>query len=344
MKKTFAGLLIAVSLASCTKNKDVTYPGFDYQTVYFASQFPVRTVELGEDLVVDNTLDNEYKVTINATMGGTRDNNQNVNIGFNVDESLCQGLYFSATGAKVVPMPASYYKLASNKITIPSGSVLGGVEVQLTNDFFADPQSLVNTYAIPLLLTDVQGADSILRGKSSVDNPNRCIDANWTIKPRDFIVYAVKFVNTWHGNYLRRGKDVIAGKPGYTNLDKTIVRHRDYVEKDEVKSMTTRSLSTVELPLVFQNSSGSNMPMNLLLTFDSKTNNCTITASGTGYTATGSGKFVKRGEKNSWGAQDRDALYLEYTIDHPMMQITCTDTLVMRDRGVTPEYYAPVVK
>ena len=345
INKILACLVIAAgALASCNKNKDVSFSDFDYQTVYFASQFPVRTVVLGEDMMVDNSLDNEHKVTIKATMGGARENRNNIVIDFNVDETLCNNLYFSGAGAKIVPMPSSYYKLASNQITIPSGSILGGVEVQLSDAFFADPLSLVNTYAIPLTMKSVKGADSILRGIPAVSNPNRAIDLNWTVKPRDYIIYAVKFVNPWHGFYLRRGKDVIAGKPGYTGLDKTVTRRKEYVEQDEVKGMTTKSLSVVELPLVFQNSSGGNISMNLLLTFDGKNNTCTISAAGSGYTATGTGKFVKKGEKNSWGAQDRDAVYLEYTIDHPMMQITSTDTLVMRDRGVSPEYYTPVVK
>lgn len=345
INKIVACVVIAAgAFASCNKNKDVSFDDFDYQTVYFASQSPVRTVVLGEDLLIDNSLDNAHKVSIKATMGGARENKSNIVIDFDVTESLCNNLYFSATGAKVMPMPSSYYQLASNQITIPAGSILGGVEVQLTDAFFADPLALVNTYAIPLTLKSVKGADSILHGLPAVDNANRLIDGHWTVKPKDYVVYAVKFVNPWHGFYLRRGKDVIVGKPGYTGLDKTVARRKEFVEQDEVKSMTTKSFTMVELPLVFQNSSGGNIPMNLLLTFDDKNNNCTISGAGSGYTATGTGKFVKKGEKNSWGARDRDAVYLEYTIDHPMMQITSADTLVMRDRGVAPEYFTPVVK
>ncbi|RXK85497.1 DUF5627 domain-containing protein [Filimonas effusa] len=343
--KIFTGIFsAAVALVACNKNQDITHPDFDYQTVYFASQFPARTVVLGEDLQVDNTLDNEHKVSIKATMGGTRENKNNVVIDFEVAPSLCNNLYFSAAGAKVTPMPSSYYTLASNKITIAPGNVLGGVEVQLTDAFFADPLSLSNNYAIPLMMKSVQGADSILRGSTLVTNPNRLLDADWVIKPRDFVVYVVKFVNAWHGSYLRRGVDVVKGKPGNSSLDRTITRRKTYVEQDEVKATTTKSLQSVELPLTFQNASGVNIPMNLLLTFDSKNDNCTITASGSGYTATGTGKFVKKGEKNSWGGLDRDALYLDYSIDHPLMQITSKDTLVMRNRNVVPEYYTPVVK
>lgn len=340
--KFFAALLVVASgLISC--NKDVTFPNFEYQTVYFASQFPVRTVVLGEDLIVDNSLDKERKISIKATMGGAYENIRDITIGYEVDESLCDNLYFSATGDKVLPMPASYYTLASDKITIPRGSILGGVEVQLTDAFFADTLSLVNTYVIPLLIKDVQGLDSILRGVPAVSNPNRAVSLHWSVAPRDYVLYAVKYINPWHGTYLRRGKDVITGTAGNDELDSTVVRRKEYVEEDEIKSLSTKSMSRVEIPLSFPDASGTNISMNLQLTFDGK-GDCSVEAAGTDYTATGTGKFVAKGEQNSWGGVDRDALYLSYTIDHPLMQIVSSDTLVMRNRGVAPEYYSPVVR
>jgi hypothetical protein len=62
----FAVGLISI-LTGCIKNQDISHPDFDYQTVYFGTQFPIRTVELGEDLFIDNSLDNQHKVLINAT-------------------------------------------------------------------------------------------------------------------------------------------------------------------------------------------------------------------------------------------------------------------------------------
>lgn len=339
---TFLGLMITCcSLTACVKNNDITHPDFDYQTVYFGTQFPVRTVELGEDLYVDNSLDNQHKVSIKATLGGTRDNTKNVEIEYAVDESLCNGLYFSATGAKVVPMPSSYYTLASNKITIPSGSILGGTEIQLTDAFFADPLAIQNTYAIPLVMKSVTGADSILRGKASVSNPNRCIDANWTIKPLDYVVYAVKFVNQWHGNYLRRGKDAITFQGDAASHDST--RHTTYVETDEVVGLKTRSLYEINFPVAFKSKSGTNVSCTLILNFNEK-GTCSISSGTTGITASGTGSFVKKGEKNSWGSQDRDALYLNYQISATQLSTNTMDTLVLRDRAVSPEYYTPVVK
>ncbi|MEI6945655.1 DUF5627 domain-containing protein [Paraflavisolibacter sp. H34] len=339
--KILAGLAIAAgTLAACTKNQENTFSDFDYQTLYFGSQFPVRTVELGEDLFVDNSLDNERKVLVKATMGGVRENKKDVVVGVSVDESLCNNLYFSANGSKVIPLPSHYYKLASNEITIPKGSILGGVEVQLTDAFFDDPLSLVNTYALPLVMGNAKGGDSILRGVSSVANPNRSIDAHWVIKPRDFVLYALKYVNPWHGNYLRRGTDVITG-----SVQQTLVRHKPYVENDEVNKLSSASLSKLHFPVVFKNAGGTNVPCTLQLTFDAS-GNCTVASATTGVTASGSGRFVKKGDKNSWGNKDRDALYLNYTVDlsSQNMHVSTNDTLVMRDRAVTMETFTPVFK
>ena len=63
----------------------------------------------------------------------------------------------------------------------------------------------------------------------------------------------------------------------------------------------------------------------------------------------GSGSYVNDGDKNSWGNKDRDALYLNYTIDFSgvgvNLQYSTMDTLVVRDRGVkVPETFTPVLK
>lgn len=72
---------------------------------------------------------------IKAAWGGGYTNRNNVVINFKVDESLCDNLYFKDTDQPLVPMPASYYTLASDRIAIPKGQIMAGVEVQLTDDF-----------------------------------------------------------------------------------------------------------------------------------------------------------------------------------------------------------------
>ncbi|SFW71848.1 protein of unknown function [Sinomicrobium oceani] len=343
MKNNILLSLIALSgiMASC-ENGEWEFDDYEYQSVYFAYQYPVRTITLGED-VFDTTLDNQYKCRIMATTGGVYDNKRDVTIRVEVDPTLAEGMLFNENDHEIITMPEHYYALASDNIIIPKGEIAGGVEVQLTDAFFADTLSLGKNYVIPLVMTGVSQADSILSGVPKVDNPRRTIGSDWDEAPKDFVLYAIKYINTWDGFYLRRGVDVIEGKNGNTGLNQTITRHKQYVENDEVFKVSTRTLQQVEFPLVFKDSEGYNVACTLLLTFDDE-GNCTVTADSDEYTATGSGKFVKDGEKKSWGEEDRDALYLSYEIDLEEMHVSTTDTLVLRDRGVAMETFSPVLQ
>src|SRR5690606_32590774 len=236
------------------ENADWEFPDFDYQTVYFAHQYPVRTITLGED-IFDTSLDNEWKCMIMATTGGVYENEGNITIDIEVDNTMCDGLVFENSGGiQIVAMPDNYYSLSSNQIIIPTGKLTGGVEVQLTDAFFADPLALRNTYVIPVRMTAVQNADSILSGKSISDNARRGVEGDWSEQPKDFVFYAVKYINPWHGYYLSRGVDNITG-----DVNATIVRGEQYVEDDEVRMLTTRSLNVVEYPLVFKDENDANI-------------------------------------------------------------------------------------
>ena len=143
----FSVLLISIFFVSC-ENEDWEFPDFDYQTVYFAHQYPVRTITLGED-IFDTSLDNEWKFQIMATTGGIYENEQYVIIDITVDNTLVDGLAFS-NGGEIRAMPVNYYTLASDNIVIPKGIVTGGVEVQLTEASFANPLSIHRNYVIPV--------------------------------------------------------------------------------------------------------------------------------------------------------------------------------------------------
>ena len=332
-------LALCLILVSC-KNEDWEFPDFDYQTVYFAYQYPVRTLTLGDD-IFDTSMDNEGKFQIIATTGGVYSSPQNVYLDVVVDESLTEGLMFDSDGNMVEPLPSEYYQLTAETITIPKGEVTGGVEIQLNSGFFNDPKAIKNTYVLPLRITQISNADSILSGVPQVENPQRNNPSNWAVQPKDFVLYALKYVNPYHGNYLRRGQDIIKGNEGNTSLDQTAIRHMEFVVDDEVNFLRTSSLNEVEFPLSFAGEDGENISADLLLTFDEE-GNCTVSPLGNGYTATGTGRFVSKGEKNSWGNQDRDVLYLDYQINLQEMQIETMDTLVVRDRGVGFETFTPV--
>lgn len=337
MKKIFLFSLLLVLLSSC-HNQEQVFDDYEYSTVYFAYQTPVRTITLGED-IFDTSLDNLHQCKIMATMGGVYTNKSNVVINFQVDNSLCDGILFKTLNTNVVAMPSNYYTLSSNQITIAKGEILGGVTVQLTDAFFADPLALTNHYVIPLVMTNVQNADSILQGAAKYLDSQRTNAADWDVLPKDYILYAIKYINPWEANYLRRGVDVIT--EGGTKT--TTVRHQTYVEDDEVIKLTTRSLTETTLPMTYKDDGGNNINVNLVLTFDDN-GNCTISSATSGATASGSGSFVIDGEKKSWGNTDRNALYLNYKVTLGTKQYNTTDTLVVRDRGVAMETFDVVVE
>ncbi|MBK5261070.1 MAG: DUF1735 domain-containing protein [Peptostreptococcaceae bacterium] len=341
MKKLiFISLSALLIFVSC-KNQDNIFPDYNYTTVYFPYQSPVRTIILGTDYVYDNSLDTLHQCEIYATMGGVYSNNVNRTLDVVVDNSLCNKLtYETSSGAAVLPMPSSYYTLASSQIVIPSGSTMGGVNVQLNDAFFDDPLAVNNTYVIPLRISKVANADSILSGLPNVTSPNRNILTDWAILPKDYILFAVKYKNRWDATYLRRGIDVGVGNAGNTALDTTVVYHQKNVENDQsVLTAATQSMTQLLISLNGKNKDNIDIPFSLLMTFDGS-GNCSISnPASASYTITGSGKYVKNGDM--WGTIKRDVLYLNYEVNFGTSTHTMTDTLVMRDRVEKLETFNP---
>ena len=172
---------VAAALTAC-HNGDQDFPDYDQQTVYFAKQYPVRIVELGNDDYVDLTNDNNHEFYISAAMGGAYDNRRDITVDFAVDPSLCSGLSFK-DGSEMAVMPQDYYQLEANQIRIPAGEITGGVKVRLTDSFFADPLSATTHYVIPVKMLKADGVDSILTSKN-------------------FQLLAVKYVNRYDAYYL----------------------------------------------------------------------------------------------------------------------------------------------
>jgi hypothetical protein len=352
MKKLILFLLIlAVSITGC-ENDPISFPDYEYSSVYFPYQYPVRTITLGED-IYDNSMDLQHKCNIMAALSGVYENNKDVTIDFVVADTIPNRFNFVFTPVRPIrPMPRNYYTLASDQIVIKKGTISGGVEVQLTDAYFNDPLSLQTNYVIPLLMTTVVNADTILQGKPLIAGakPRRLRANQWDVVSKDYVLYAIKYINTWHGYYLRRGVDVSTGA-----LNTTIKRRPKDVQtydaglsnvNDWLVQLNTASLKTLKFPVVLKDAANANYTCTLNMTFDDN-GNCAITSSEpTVFTATGTGKFVKKGEKNSFGSVDRDVLYLDYTINHLGKNITTktNDTLVMRNRGVVKETFNVVAQ
>lgn len=313
-------LTFGAVMTSC-ESGDQDFPDYGTTTVYFANQSYVRTIELGDDPEVDLTNDNNHEFSLNAAMGGGYGNKHDITVNFTVDASLIQGKTFD-DGSDMVLLPENYYQLESNTITIPSGKIQGGVKVKLTDAFFADPLSKTRHYVLPVSITGVQGADSILASKK-------------------YVICAVKYVNPWQANYLRRGIDITTDAEGKQT---TNTRHATYVEKDELVKVGTYGLNASTFNVSMTDANGKSYACQLLLTFND--NECKISSLTDGFTAEGNGTFVLKGEKQSFGGKDRNALYLKYTIHSAALgkTIATTDTLVMRDRGIAPEYFTPKSK
>jgi len=208
-KNILAIVLLQAALAATTscQNDDIEFGDFDYQAVYFASQSPVRTITLGED-VYSTDLDNEHRFQIYARLGGAESNKKDRTISIAVDETLVNGLLYD-DGTPVKALPRSYYTLGSNTITIAKGQMTGCVDIQLTDDFFADPLATQLTYVLPVRM--VSASDSILSGeaKSGVTSPNIVDAGDWDTQPMNYTLYGLKYKNKYHGCWLSKGTDLL---------------------------------------------------------------------------------------------------------------------------------------
>ena len=372
LKKYIYGVALgalSLTFASCY-NTEQEFPDFEGgTTAYFAYQFPVRTLVLGND-IYDNTLDNEHKCRIWSTMGGAY-GGRNAHVDIVVDESLCENLWFVDDGGNpskpVLPMPTSYYNLLSNVIPY-NGDPRGYVEVQFTDAFFADAKAIENNYVIPLVMKSANGIDHILTGTPREGlSPSRTNTEDWDVLAKDYVLYCVKYMNPWQGKYIRRGVDNVTEK----GVTKTIVRKdmslvnsdlEHYKENpvnqyDEICGITTKSMTQSIFRVSFK-TSGASLSCDLILTFNG--NQCTISTNDENVTATGSGEFIAKGTERSeykdyqWGSNNgelvqRDILRLSYNVNFSNndIQVATNDTLVVQTREsnqkvfFSPKYVKP---
>ena len=369
LKKYIYGVALgALSLtyASCY-NADREFSDFEGgTTAYFAYQYPVRTLILGND-IYDNSLDNEHRCRIWATMGGAYSGRDAV-VNFVVDPSLCNNLWFVDEGGNpsyaVTPLPSTHYNLLSDVIPY-NGDSRGYVEVQFTDAFFNDPKAIENYYVIPLRMTGATGIDHILSGTPREGlNPSRTNADGWDVLPMDYVLYCVKYMNPWQGRYIRRGVDNITEKgvtiqvvrKDFTMMNSDLEHNKENPvnANDEVCSINTKNMTQAIFPVSFK-TSGASIACNLILTFNG--NNCTISTDDANVTVTGSGEFIKGGTADEkykdyrWGSMNgdpvnRDILRLAYNVDFTdkNIQVSTADTMVVQTREsnkrvfFTPKY------
>ena len=318
-KQTISAIALGILMTGC-HNGDAEFPAYDYQTIYFAKQSPIRTVTLGDEEYVDNTLDNEHAIMIKAVLGGVNENKKERWATVVVDESLCDNMYFS-DGSKVTPLPESHYTMTTDRIVIGKKEVLGGVRVNLTDAFFADAKSTGLNYVIPVRLKSA--SDSILSGKpkDGVADPNRVRKDDWSVVPQDYVLYAVKYKNQYHGAWLSKGSDKLI----QDGVETVVNRQTELWEKATLRELTTKSLTkcgyafSKVVPIVASNGDKGEKTLVCELILDIDANGVvTVSSESEGCAAKGSGTWTYKGEPKAWGDKDRDLLKLsyDYTIEY----------------------------
>ena len=336
MKKIFLILTLTIGLISC-ENFNIDHPDFDYTSGFFPYQFPVRTLVLG-DYIYDNTNDNAHKFVVSVAMGGVYKNEKDREFEIEVDNNLCNNILFKSGGDPIKALPSNYYTLSStNKIIIPKGKMNGGIEVQLTDAFFADPLAIKNTYVVPIRLKGSNDVDSMLVGSFTNPSSDPRIATQWNVAPKNFTMFAVKYINEYHGTYFHYGASSV--KDAANAVVENTTYSTTYIENNSTIKLVTTGRNQVSLSTNFHSVIMTGT-YNMLLNFNG--NNCTITAApGSPYTITGTGEF--KSKVYNWGNKERDGITLKYTVSNATNKYEADEVLVVRDRAVVMETYDPVL-
>lgn len=212
---TVLGLALAtIGLTSC--NGDQEFDDFEKGTsAYFSMQAPIRTITLGNDDDAVNVDDNNHQFKLQAVMGGVYNNKKDRNLNYTIDPSLMPA------GTSMEVLPTSYYQLENaNTLTIPSGAVIGGTIVKLTDAFFADPKAATTHYVLPVKIVSSNDVDTILTSKN-------------------YQLLCVKYKNEYSGLYCKTG----TAKGGTKDVT--------YKNEDALDVVSTYNLNTSEVTFQF---------------------------------------------------------------------------------------------
>lgn len=342
MKRVIYALMVLV-LTACY-NQEQMFDDNEIQAIYFPFQYPVRTLSLGNDRL-DNTLDKQHQFNIGISIGGLyMENRKNWTANFEVDNTLVEDFLVNVNGDTLKVLPTAYYSLnPTSSVVIPKGSFAGLIRVQLTDAFFQDPIAIQGNYVIPLKITSSPDDVEILRGEPVEDlvNPNRHVLSDWDVIPRDYTLFGIKYVNPYHGSWLRRGR--MEEKDASNNFVRAVVYRADFVEFDDVVTLTTTALNQVKTRLNVENDK-----WDIALDVDANNNIVISTLPGSPVTVNGTGKYVEGGD--TWGGTPeeptpRDVLHLNYSYTRNNGNVCeVSDTIVFRDRGIKVEEARPVLK
>lgn len=339
MKKIVCLICLLAAVLACTNN-DIEFDDFEFQTVYFPYQTPLRSLMLGDEVIGDNSIDLEHAFSVGASMGGAYENTKDRELTVALAPELAANIT-DGSGNTLEILPSSYYDATFDKIVIPKGSFFGKMRVNLTDAFFNDPMSTGLHYVLPVRITGATAIDSILQGSpaTGVDFPDPRVSSDWEVSPKDYVLFGIKYVNPTHGVYLYRGKR--------TNVaDANDVQ--SYTEKfldDNINvSLNTESLSassTSRIGGTFSTSSNSKYTMQL--TFDESTNGVTVSQKdATTVVVNGTGSYYSKddSEAESYNGKKHRTIYLDYTFEDDGKTYQVNDSLVFVDTNMKFEEFS----
>jgi len=358
----FIAILALLLVTGCT-NEPNNFDNYTTQAVYFPYQYPVRTLVLGES-TIDNSIDIEHAFNIGVCIGGMYTNNKDWTVSIGMASQYMNYLNaYQITDANgslttVKILPSNYYSLVTNgdsTIVIPKGSFSGLMRVNLTDAFFNDSNSYKTLYVLPLkiktastdILSGVPALNSILR-----PFPNPLLITDWMAgySPMNFTLFAVKYINPWHGTFFYRGKQEKNGV-----FDNTY--HTQDIELNQTASIATAGYSKSLLKRMGTFVTSTNV---LKMTFSAAVNGIgdisLSSADGSLLGVTGTGKYYKsttdfaKDDRNTWllnPVTGKKTSHLTMTLDYTVTGISAgntyhfTDTLVMRDNAMTFQSFTP---
>ena len=224
-------------ISGCSKYDDYV-KDFDFTSVYFGSQKPLRTVVAREPM----------QIKFGVAFGGARENKTNQWVKFRLDKSLLN----TVEGADTFKlMPESYYSMelptGDSTFIIPAGKIIGDLVLTLNRDAFtADPLALGNTYAIPLRIYETS-ADSILSG-------------NEVTASKDYTIIVIKYIGKESGTYYVKGSET----DDATGLI-TTYSIGDLI-KNKTRDLTTKSLTSYEMGGIGTKATSTLFKLNISLT------------------------------------------------------------------------------
>ena len=309
MKKyNYIIIILLAILIGCEKYEDYQVD-FDYSTVYFPYQQPLRTLVMGDGLNFE----------VGVVLGGRRDNQQQETVQYEIDSSLLKDTGFEL-------LPDDYFSLSNEKeMIIPAGSIHGRVTVTLDSSKFLNNElSHLNTYALPFKITETS-VDSILQGFY-----NEATES-YDIFPKDYTIVVVKYINEYHGTYYHKGKEYIFD-PENNPVDTIIYSSRNLVDNSTWDIITTAPFEVITTG-IGKNSSG-NSPNDYamkLIVDGTEVSFMNVEESQSAITSV-------VGESGIYNVEDKE-FYLEYSYTDDDFVHEVTDTLVFRDKGLKFELW-----